>query len=123
MHGLSTDLAKAFDRVPRQLLYSLLLLGGVPCSIVSAYARYHEQVLYYNSFAGQPGAPYARKYSIPQGCPLSMAFMTFILRPWVALIQGMGMGLLPRVLADDTMLLAPTSHTQQARCSRARAQP
>ena len=57
-----------------------------------------------NSLAGGLGAPYFKRASIPQGCPLSMMITALLLRPWILLIRERGVK--PRVLADDTFIAA-----------------
>ena len=75
--GGALDLYKCFDQVIRGLLYVLLLCSGVPASIVSAYSRFQEQSQIYNSISGALGQPHKHHCGIPQGCPLSMIFITF----------------------------------------------
>ena len=70
--------------------------------MVEPYMRFLEGLTIYNSVAGSLGAPHQRKCRIPQGCPLSMTMIAFLLRPWIAKIQDIGAK--PRVLADDIMV-------------------
>ena len=56
-----------------------------------------------NSFAGALGQPHRRQCGIPQGCPLSMAFVALLTRPWI--LQMEAIGAMARVLADDILLL------------------
>ena len=100
--GGSADIFKCFDQVQRPLLKVLLQMSGCPSRVVEPYMRYLDQMVIYNSVAGTLGEPHQRKCSIPQGCPLSMTMMAFLLRPWVGLMKHMGCT--PRVLADDIML-------------------
>ena len=37
---------------------------------------------------GQMGEPYRKETSIPQGCPLSMALVALLLRPWVMAVRS-----------------------------------
>eukprot|EP00973_Karenia_brevis_P076976 10689113-Karenia_brevis.AAC.1 len=77
----------------------MLSLSGVPVAVLTAYINYHEQVLMYNSFAGNIGAAHRHRCGIPQGCPMSMCFISLLLRPW--LLQMRSLGLKARSLADD----------------------
>ena len=100
--GASADLTKAFDEIQRELLYTLLRKGGFPERVLRAYVNFQENLLVYNAVGQGLGLPYHRPCSIPQGCPLSMAFMAFIMRPWVMKMNHLGAK--PRVLADDIMV-------------------
>ena len=75
--GGALDLFKCFDQVIRGLLYVLLLCSGLPATVVSAYSRFQEQTKVYNSIAGSLGQAHTHHCGIPQGCPLSMVFITF----------------------------------------------
>eukprot|EP00969_Alexandrium_andersonii_P370575 15477569-Alexandrium_andersonii.AAC.1 len=93
------DVFKCFDQVVRPLLAHLLYIGGFPVDILSAYMRFHESVAYRNSLCGGLGEAYTKACSIPQGCPWSMLFAAYIMRPWIARVKSFGA--FPRVLADD----------------------
>ena len=100
--GGSADIYKCFDQVIRPLLLELLKLSGCPSRVVEPYMRYLEGMIVYNSVAGTLGEPHKRKCSIPQGCPLSMTMIAFMLRPWIGVIKEIGAK--PRILADDIMV-------------------
>ena len=94
----TTDVWKYFDQVSRGLLYTMLVFSGFPPAVTRAYAAYVEHVQFYNSMAMGLGTAYPRRMSIPQGCPLSMAFATLLLTPWLRAIRSMNA--IPRMLAD-----------------------
>ena len=96
------DLFKRFDQILRALLYRILQVAGFPMGILSAYQSYHENVNLYTSFHGSIGTPHKHRCGIPQGCPLSMIFISIMLRPWI--LQMREVSLRPRTLADDLML-------------------
>ena len=100
--GGSADIFKCFDQVQRRLFKRLLRESGCPDRIVEPYMRYLEQMQIYNSVAGTFGEPHKRLCSIPQGCPLSMTMIAFLLHPWIEIIKEIGAN--PRVLADDIMV-------------------
>ena len=100
--GGSADLQKAFDEVQRKLLYKLLRQAGYPERVLMAYISFQECLTVYNAVGEGLGLPYHRPCSIPQGCPLSMNFMAFLMRPWVLMMKDMNAH--PRVLADDIMV-------------------
>ena len=101
--GGALDLFKCFDQIVRQLLYVILALAGCPHQVLVPYIAYQENCVVMNSFAGALGQPHRRQCGIPQGCPLSMAFIALLTRPWI--LQMEAMGAMARVLADDILLL------------------
>ena len=64
--------------------------------------RYLEDMTVFNCVAGTLGEPHKRLTSIPQGCPLSMTMVAFLMRPWIGVIKEIGAT--PRVLADDILV-------------------
>ena len=100
--GGSADLRKAFDEIQRELLYELLRKGGFPERVLKTYIKFQETLLVHNAVRQGLGLPYHRPCSIPQGCPLSIVFMAYMMRPWVLMMKDMGAEL--RVLADDIMV-------------------
>ena len=57
-----------------------------------------------NAVGGGLGKPHKHQCGIPQGCPLSMMLIAFLLRPWVLLMIRLGG--VPRILADDMLVYA-----------------
>ena len=100
--GGSADIFKCFDQVQRRLLKRLLMESGFPQRILDPYMRYLEQLNIFNSLAGTLGEPHQRKCSIPQGCPLSMTMISFLMRPWISVVKEIGAK--PRILADDILV-------------------
>ena len=103
--GGAVDIFKCFDQISRALLGKLLLLGGFPPSIWKAYEKFHEELHVRNLLAGGYGKPFHKKCSIPQGCPFSMLFIAFMLRPLILLTEVPGI-IVARILADDVLLTA-----------------
>ena len=52
---------------------------------------------------GGVGETFTRKVATPQGCPLSMAVMAMLMRPWILMVKRRHK-VRPGVLADDIML-------------------
>ena len=100
--GGSADLQKAFDEILRKLLYELLRLAGFPERVLIAYISFQECLTVYNAVGEGVGLHYHRSCSIPQGCPLSMDFMAFLMRPWVLMMKSINAH--PMVLADDILV-------------------
>eukprot|EP00969_Alexandrium_andersonii_P303080 13397167-Alexandrium_andersonii.AAC.1 len=69
-YGVATiDLYKAFDTVPRLVLYALLLMAGIPHGVLRSYANFHERLEVRHMFGNCVGQKHSRAVSIPQGCP------------------------------------------------------
>ena len=102
--GGAADIFKCFDQVCRPLLYALLERTGCPSQLVDTYRAFVEHVQVYNNLVGSIGQPYARPCGIPQGCPLSMAFIAALMAPWCRFMKALSC--IPRVLADDVLVYA-----------------
>ena len=102
--GGSTDIWKCFDQVDIDFLCDLLKLAGCPTPITTAYASFHRSALYHNTVAGGLGEPHSHPCSIPQGCPLSMTMIAFLLSPWARYMRSLQVS--PRALADDLLVTA-----------------
>ena len=102
--GGAADIYKRFDQIDRTLLYRLLEEAGMPKGVMNAYRNFLENLEVYNTVAGGLGQPYTKPASIPQGDPLSMMVVALLLRAWI--IQMNRVGVEPRVLADDLLLMA-----------------
>lgn len=100
------DIAKCFDQISRPLLYRLAEAAGMPPGILSAYKRYQESLKVHNTIAKGIGKAFTRKCGIPQGCPLSMMFTSFIMRPWMIKCKSISENIDPTILADDILTLA-----------------
>eukprot|EP00973_Karenia_brevis_P025734 3550088-Karenia_brevis.AAC.1 len=68
---------------------------------------FQEHTTVYNSMSGALGSPHQHPCGIPQGCPLSMVFVSLLLRAW--LVQMESLQALPRTLADDVLLITKGS--------------
>ena len=101
--GGAVDVHKCFDQVVRPLLYWLLLLGGLPPAILTAYTNHIEALQIHFSFASHIGQGHRHPCGIPQGCPFSMVFITFLMYPWHKFISTFHVQ--PRALADDLMVI------------------
>ena len=64
-----------------------------------------------NTVAGGLGVPYRKRTSVPQGCPFSMMFTALLMRPWLLMMREMSV--VPRVLADDILLVTTGADHEQ----------
>ena len=105
--GGAADIYKCFDQILRPLLFKILHEAGMPEKALSPYRRFLDVLQVHNTVAGGIGEAYGRPTSIPQGDPMSMMVVALLLRPW--LIQMKGMGMQPRILADDLQVISTGS--------------
>eukprot|EP00969_Alexandrium_andersonii_P293894 12989059-Alexandrium_andersonii.AAC.1 len=85
MDVAAIDLMKAFDTIPRHILYCVLAVAGFPVRLLLPYGRYHEQLCIYHVIDGHVGCGHARRVSIPQGDPWSMMCCAILMRPVIQL--------------------------------------
>ena len=102
--GASVDIHKCFDQLVRELLYDILEEAGCPDELLIAYKSFIENLIVHNFINGHVGQGHAHRCGIPQGCPLSMPFVSLLLRAWAVLVISKGCK--PRSLADDLLILA-----------------
>eukprot|EP00969_Alexandrium_andersonii_P094118 4158224-Alexandrium_andersonii.AAC.1 len=57
-----------------------------------------------NSLVSGVGSPYQRPMGIPQGCPLSMVWLSMVMQPMFSIVRAAGGE--PRTLADDATVSA-----------------
>ena len=74
------DLSKAFDHIPRDLLYSLLEKGGFPKRLLQPYTRFQENLTVFYTVGDHSGEVHTRDRSIPQGDQWRMMEMEFPMR-------------------------------------------
>ena len=61
------DLSKAFDHIPRQLLYRILRRGGFPTRFLAAYSAFQDNLEVAHTVGEHVGRMHTRARSIPQG--------------------------------------------------------
>ena len=79
---LSIDIYKCVDQISRPLIYTLALAMGAPFGVMRAWMGMMSSMVVMNSLASGEGECYHRPCSIPQGCPLSMLWLTLLTTPW-----------------------------------------
>ena len=71
------DFEKAFDKVPRHLLWLRLQERGVHGEMLEALKKGYEQVMMRVKVNGSKGAPFESTQGVKQGCPLSPPLFGF----------------------------------------------
>jgi hypothetical protein len=98
------DIYKCFDQIVPLLVEVTLSLAGCPWQVLGPYRDMMRGVRAVNMLPQGAGEPYQKRCSIPQGCPFSMMITALLLRPWI--LARRASGLIPRILADDLLLVA-----------------
>eukprot|EP00969_Alexandrium_andersonii_P332894 14711808-Alexandrium_andersonii.AAC.1 len=75
MVGVSIDIYKCFDQLPRPVVRQLFQRMGAPSHMVTPWWSFVQSLRIVNVLADSVGIEYQRACSIPQGCPLSMALL------------------------------------------------
>ena len=99
------DIFKCFDQLRPLLIHTMLALAGMPTRVLWAYMRLMRAVQVRNCPSVGVGRPYKRRFSIPQGCPFSMAALALITYPWITMLKQ-SYHVIPRCLADDLSVWA-----------------
>ena len=111
--GLSLDWAKAFDRLPKDILLQLARATGMESGILRALeAAYTNLQRHYKVGHGFISEGFVSTNGILQGCPISVILLNLFVRVWLNLAHNETtpeMGVRPRAYADDMIALARTS--------------
>jgi exonuclease III len=83
MGGISFDLSKAFDRVPRELLIQLLHRMGMPACVLRPYSAILRSSTRRYKLGGCLDVQQQLHGGIFQGCPLSMMSLNAFANVWV----------------------------------------
>ncbi len=68
-----------------------------------AYIAFQENLITRNSVGRGLGMPHNRKCDIPEGCPISMMFVSLIMVPCLRIMEEIGAD--PRNLPDDFFIM------------------
>eukprot|EP00969_Alexandrium_andersonii_P241142 10646484-Alexandrium_andersonii.AAC.1 len=116
MSASTVDVFKCFDQVSRELVVRLACVAGAPPAIMHAWHRVLADMRVVPVMADTIGTPFWRETGIPQGCPLSMAWLNLVLRPMMGMIRACGA--IPRALADDINCYARgRGHWRRVKCA------
>ena len=106
--GVHFDDKKAFDLVPRNLIFQLSKRLGFSSSLLDVMQNMYTGLKRFFKLPGGHSAPFKSTCGILQGCPLSVVFMNLIVSMWCRAIEAETTAR-PRAFADDSMILAPST--------------
>ena len=102
--GSAADIFKWYDQRLRPLIKHVLLHAGCPPRVVLPYMDCLDNLLVYNTFAGNVGEPQKHPRGLPQGCPYSMIVVALLMHTWVIVCREPSVT--PHVLADKILVTA-----------------
>lgn len=124
VHMCFVDLEKAFDRVPRGILWGVLREYGVSDSLIRAVRSLYDRCRSLVRIAGSKSNSFPVRVGLRQGCPLSpilfITFMDRISRRSLG-VEGVRFGDLrikSLLFADDVVLLASSGRDLQLSLDR-----
>ncbi|XP_061762964.1 retrovirus-related Pol polyprotein from type-2 retrotransposable element R2DM isoform X1 [Nerophis ophidion] len=118
------DLDKAFDRVPREVLWGVLREYGVSDCLIIAVRSLYDQCQSLVRIAGSKSDTFPVRVGLRQGCPMSpILFITFMDRisrrsQGVEGFRFGGRGIGSLLFADDVVLLASSGRDLQLSLDR-----
>ena len=98
--GLSFDLSKAFDRVPRELLGKILAKMSMPGCVFRPYMHMLRNATRRYKLGASLDASQPLSGGILQGCPLAMLSMNAICNIWLRSLEAT-VSCFPRSYVDD----------------------
>ena len=111
--GFSLDLAKAFDRIPHQILYNCLIASGLPENFCSAWLTAIREAKKYLKSAFGLGRAFHVSRGLPQGDALACFGMNLIMSLWSNAISH-EVSVHVRSFADDATVESEDSNASVA---------
>ena len=99
--GLSFDLSKAFDRVPRELLGKILRQMAMPSRVLGPYMYMLRHATRRYKLGSSLDKPQALFGGILQGCPLAMLSMNALCNVWLSSLSHVAPSSYPRSYVDN----------------------
>ncbi|TWW69186.1 R2DM Retrovirus-related Pol polyprotein from type II retrotransposable element, partial [Takifugu flavidus] len=124
VHMCFVDLEKAYDRVPRSILWGVLREYGVEGPLIRAVQSLYQRSRSLVRIAGCKSDSFPVRVGLRQGCPLSpVLFITFMDRisrrsRGVEGVEFGGRKILSLLFADDVVFLAPSNRDLQQMLGR-----
>ena len=100
LSGCSIDFQKAFDRVPKDIVFALAEHMGFPAQVLQALKSMYCNLTRHFRIGAFVGKGFKSTRGILQGCPLSVVLLNIIMEVWCRLVSGKT-GAKPKCYADD----------------------
>ena len=113
--GISFDLAKAFDRIPRELLGRILRRMSLPSCVLRPYMGMLRKATRRYKLGVCLDAPQTVYGGILQGCPLSMMALNCVVNIWLRSLSDKVPRCRPRAYADDVSITTDGSSSLEVR--------
>ena len=95
------DFAKAFDLVPRDVIFELAAEAGLPSHILRPLKGMYTQMSRRFRIGPLVGEPFTASNGILQGCPISVCMLNLLMHVWTKLIPSECGGVTAKAYADD----------------------
>ena len=106
--GHSLDFSKAFDRVPREIVFHIAEAAGLPQGTLRALkAMYHQTTRRFRLPGDFVTAPFGGTNGVMQGCPISVVLMNMLMHIWCSVIEHETQAE-PQCFADDASATGTT---------------
>ena len=102
LFGFSLDFAKAFDRVPVDLVMHLGERAGLPQGLLRGLRGMYTQLERRFRVGRGVGTAFRSTNGIMQGCPLSVVLLNLLMQVWVSLVEGECPEVKAKSYADDS---------------------
>ena len=97
LYGVSLDLSKAYNLLPRQVLMQMAIKTGWPPALVHVYHTFLGKLRRYFKLADGLWGPVSSTVGVPEGCPLAVSCMVLITWAVSARVDSLGVPLISYV--------------------------
>ena len=108
--GITVDLVKCYNRIPRRPVLAALATMGVPREYLTALDSVFQSLARYLEIGGQIGAPQRSTTGVPEGCCFSIVCMLALTAWTSAVIHSASPQTTCVAYADNWELIAETYH-------------
>jgi hypothetical protein len=113
--GIHYDYKKAFDLLPRCILFKIAEQMGFCPKLLKLMKHIYSNLKRYFRIPGGLSDTFVSSCGILQGCPLSVCFLNLMMGTWARTIVAETESI-PQVFADDSMILAHDIDTAKKAC-------
>ena len=109
LFGVSLDLSKTYNLLPRQLLMQMAVKTGWPPALTSVYENFLSKLRRYFRLADGLWGPVTSTVGVPEGCPLAVSCMVLVTWAMTARVANLGIPLISYV--DNWSAQTPERHS------------